>query len=137
MSADISVCKNCKRMFQNVFGQDFCPSCAKLMDEEFERVREYVRDNPGHTAQQVAETCGVSLKMINKWVRDERLEFSSAEGSGLNCEKCRKPIATGRFCDNCKAELRSEFRSAMPHEYKVSKVEKKDEGSTKMRFLNR
>ena len=133
---DVNVCPRCKRLFQNTFNQEYCPVCAKEVDDEFKHVREFVRDNPGHTARQVAEIVGVPVKQINRWVREERLEFSTAEGSGLLCEKCRKPIATGRFCEKCKAEMHNTLQSAVPHDYKVTVVNKIDRDGEKMRFLN-
>ncbi len=133
---DVSCCKRCGRIF-NSTGSQYCPKCVVEQDDEFAKVKEYIRDNPGCTAPEVAKACDVKEKQILTWVREERLSFTTAEGSGIFCEQCGKAISSGRYCDVCKVNIKTMFQEVLPHDYKVHSVEKKKQNGNKMRFLNK
>ena len=71
---------------------------------------------------------GVPPKKLYQWVREERLYFKDAEGSGLYCEICGVPITTGRYCRKCKAKL-------MLKGVKINTDSPSDTIDEKMRFI--
>jgi len=124
-------CSKCGKMFNYVGGMPVCLKCREAAEEEFQKVKAFVRENPGHSINQVAEACEVSTKQIQQWVREERLMFSSGDGSGIYCEKCGGAIQTGRFCDKCKASmttgLQQTANSMRPKEEPKMPERKRDE----------
>ena len=76
--------------------------------EDFEKVKKYINDNPGTSIEKVAEETEVSVKLITKWLREERLIITKG-ATLLKCEKCGKPIASGKLCDTCKQNLAKGF----------------------------
>jgi hypothetical protein len=123
---EVKVCKNCRRLFNYIYGPELCPECSKIMqlekneqadikirkaikpmvkDEEhkFEQVRDYIMANPKATVTQIAEANDIIPAKLFEWIRDERLEFSEdSENAWFQCEKCGAKIKSGRLCGRCK-----------------------------------
>ncbi len=132
---DVKNCKKCGKIFNYISGPVICPQCVEKSEEDFQKVKEYITSNPGTTVAATADACEVEVAQIKQWLREERLTFSSAEGSDLTCEKCGKPIISGKFCDACRAAVSKGLSDAI-RKPEAPKPEKKQEPSgNKMRFL--
>jgi len=108
--ADLRNCSKCGRLFGYV-GKPICSYCAEEEEDEFGKVKEYLYDYPGSTVFEVSEATGVSTEKIMRFLKEERLQVSSENSNMLlECEKCNRPIATGRFCQNCKNDLHTSLR---------------------------
>lgn len=129
---DVRNCKICDKLF-NYQGSPICTSCHKKMEERFQEVKEYIRENPGTPMAVVAEENDVPVQQLKQWVRQERLQFSKDSGITIDCENCGKPILTGRYCPACKQQMTNSFKGLYSEAQSVKK-QKKD-GSAKMRFL--
>ena len=131
-------CRKCGRIFNYVVGPHICPACREAMEEDFQKVKAYIRDNAGATVTQVAEECAVEIGQIHQWLREERLSLSDGSGIVLQCESCGAPITSGRYCEGCKRKLTMGLQNAVrpAHEDKPV-VEKQKRESDKMRFLNK
>ena len=109
---EIVSCKECGKLFNFIRGQRVCPACSRKLEDKFMEVKKYVREHPNVDVKELSEEMDVSVRQINRWVREERLVFSDDSPVGLPCESCGVTIKTGRFCDKCKAELATGFRHA-------------------------
>ena len=110
---EIRNCKRCGKIYQYNGGY-ICNNCIRQEEEDFQKVKQDVLDHPGATPIEVSERTGVELKVINRFLREGRLEaedFEIEEGM-LECENCRRPIKSGRFCDRCANKLQQEFKKA-------------------------
>ena len=105
-------CKRCGKIFNYAAGQPICENCRKELEQDFQKVKEYIKENPNQGVKEVAEACEVPEGQIKQWVREERLEVSKGAGV-LNCEQCGEPIATGRFCEKCKANMTTNLTGAI------------------------
>lgn len=103
-------CTRCGKVFLPVLGRRYCPECAEAEIAEFESVKEHLRKHPGASVLQVSEATGVPVKKIREYVKEGRL-VSASEDWNISCDRCGKPIARGRFCDDCAARLEMGFRS--------------------------
>lgn len=132
---DVRNCKNCGNLFQYV-GKPICPACAKKLEDKFFEVRNYIYENPTANMGTVAEEMDVPIQQIKKWVREERLAFSKDSGITISCEKCGKPILTGRFCKECKNNMRNDLFNVYGTENRA-KSQKQDtaDSNGRMRFL--
>lgn len=131
---DVRNCRNCGRMFNYLGGPSICPVCKGKQEDDFQRVKEYIRENPGAQMAEIAEVNEVSVQQIQQWVREERLEFSKDSQISLNCEKCGEPIRTGRFCEKCKNSMANSLTDAFAKPIPVEVPKKKEHESDKMRF---
>lgn len=128
---DVRNCKKCGNLFDYT-GNPLCPACEKEMEEKFMEVRRYIYENPGAGMPEVAEENDVPMQQIKKWVREERLSFTKDSGVSIECEKCGRPILTGRFCPGCKQSMANSLNNL----YVTAAPQKnKKATSAKMRFL--
>lgn len=128
-------CRTCGRIFNYVSGPPICPSCRAKLEEKFQEVKEYIRDNRGVGIKEVAESCEVEVGQIRQWLREERLELSEESGAYLTCESCGTPIRSGRFCEKCAANMTRNLESVLKSNKPVSKPTKNEAEGPKMRFL--
>ncbi|MBR4725521.1 MAG: flagellar protein [Lachnospiraceae bacterium] len=135
---EVRTCRSCGKLY-NYLGRTtpMCPACMKALEEKFQIVKEYIRDNPGANIQQVSDDTEVAVKVIKQWVREERLTFAEGSGVGLECENCGASILTGRFCANCKNKVANDMNGILEaNRPKPVVEEKKRDASAKMRFLD-
>lgn len=105
-------CTRCGRMFQSEGPSKLCARCVDNDEEDFKVVREYVYDNPNSSIPQVAEDTGVSEEKILKYLRQGKLILKDELSMVLDCERCGKPIKSGRYCDSCTQEMSRGLKSA-------------------------
>lgn len=110
---DVTNCKSCGRLFNALGRERLCPACQKALEEKFQKVKAYLEDHPDASVEKTATDNDVTIKQIRQWIKEERLVLSSATLAGIVCEKCGKPIRTGRFCDKCKETMASQLESML------------------------
>lgn len=127
---EVKVCKNCRKLFNYVYGPDLCPECAQLVqqskleekepvnrltaalkpmvkedEEKYEKVRDYVMTHAKATIMQIAEANDINPSKLFEWIREERLEFSDdSKHVWFECEICGAKIKSGRRCFRCKGK---------------------------------
>lgn len=105
-------CLRCGKLFTDR-GHPYCTDCLKENQADFEKVREYLKEHPNASVVEVSQATGVPTQRIFDFVRQGRLVLSiNQPGSGVPCERCGKPVATGRLCEECMRELARDFQSA-------------------------
>lgn len=135
---NVKNCRKCGKLFNYVFGMQVCQDCQNAQEELFQKAKEYVRENPGCSANELAKEVGVEMQQIRQWIREERLQFTEDSQIQLNCETCGARILTGRFCDACKNNMSNSLQSAFGMNSKPVKQEpekRRTAESNKMRFL--
>ncbi|SFB13049.1 flagellar operon protein TIGR03826 [Acetitomaculum ruminis DSM 5522] len=135
---EVKNCKTCGKLFNYVSGPRLCPACIKQLEDKFHEVRDYIRKKPKSELAVIAEECDVSVNQIKQWVREERLSFDKDSPVALECENCGAKILTGRYCKNCKDEMKNGLNAAIAKP-DAPKKDRKKMTSTRdaMRFLNR
>ncbi len=133
---EVRNCKGCGRLFNYLQGQQLCPSCLTELEERFQKVKEFLKENPKAPLNVIAEENDVTVKQIKQWVREERLTFTEESQITLECEACGGKVLTGRFCDRCRTTLQNEFSSAMKRPIGSVKTKKNSSQKDRMRFLD-
>lgn len=131
---EVKVCKSCRRMFQYIAGPELCPICYKKEEEAFQKVKTYLRENPGESLAETSRQTEVSMRLIEKFLREERLEVPLDSEIKLLCVRCGKRIKTGVYCKECKNELTTQFNE-VKRGFLVEK-EKREDQQGKMRYLH-
>ena len=132
---DVRNCRNCGRLFNYLSGPDICPACRDNIEKKFGQVKDYIRENPRASIQQVSEENDVSVQQIRTWIKQERLQFSDDSPVGIECEVCGATIRTGRFCEKCKNKMANGFAETIKPE-SVPEAPKKTKDRDRMRFLD-
>lgn len=129
-------CRGCGRLFNHISGPSLCPACREKLEEKFQQVKEFIRENPGVGIREVSEVCEVEPSQINQWLREERLELTEGSPLMLFCEGCGAMIRCGKYCDKCKANLANGFQSILRGEKPVeAPVERRRSSDSQMRYL--
>ncbi len=129
-------CSRCGKMFNYIGGAPICEACKKALEEDFQRVKAYIQDNPSADLKQIAEDNGVTTKQIQQWVREERLMFAENSPLQLQCEKCGARILTGRYCDKCKTNMADNLTNTFARPQPALQQPVKKEPKAGMRFLD-
>lgn len=134
---EVRSCRGCGKLY-NYLGASTpaCPACMAANEEKFQKVKEYIRENPGANIQTVADDNEISVKMIKQWVREERLTFAEGAGVGIECESCGATILTGRYCNNCKGKMTQSINDIVKASRPQPEFKKPANESAKMRFLD-
>ncbi len=106
-------CRKCGRLFNYLVGPRLCMACRESLEADFQRVKEYIRENKGATISQVSEECEVEISQIYQWLREERLELTEGSTILLYCETCGAAIMSGRYCDKCRHEIATGFKEVV------------------------
>ena len=131
---EVTNCRDCGRLFNYISGPRRCPECQKKLEEKFQQVKEFLRQNPDSSISQTATENDVTVKQIKQWIREERLSLSEASLDGIVCEHCGRPIRTGRFCDRCKAAMANSLANSI-EKPKPIEPQKRERDGNRMRFL--
>lgn len=102
-------CSRCGKVFMYV-SRRICPDCQKEIEQDFERIRVYVKAHPGATVAEIATELDLDPDMIVEFVRQGRSEVV-VSGLVLQCERCGEDIVMGKYCDKCRQELDKEMRN--------------------------
>jgi len=106
-------CKICNKPFQSLGGTT-CPACVEKIDRDFMTVRDYIYDNPNSRIDEAAKETGVEKAVILQLLKDGRLKLDTPDTEGaLVCYICKKPISTGRMCDECKGKVASKMSESI------------------------
>lgn len=111
---DVRNCKRCGHVFTYT-GKSLCMTCLTEEQEDFEKVREFLFKHPNSTTIEVSDATDVEIKVITRFLKEGRLESEGlqlAEGDSLTCEKCDRPISSGRYCEACLKEMQGDFKKA-------------------------
>ncbi len=133
---NVKNCRGCGRLFNYISGPFLCPGCREKMEEKFQQVKEYIRENPGVGIKQVSEECDVETTQINQWLREERLELTEGSPLMLSCEGCGSLIRCGKYCEKCKLNLANGFQSILRGQKPVEVHDtRRRSGDSRMRYL--
>lgn len=101
---DIRNCARCGKMMVYT-GSPICPECRRREEEEYEKVRAFLTQNPGASISAIEEATGVPAQTILDFFRRGLLELSASSDSALVCAICKRPIEKGRICPECEKNL--------------------------------
>ena len=100
-------CVRCGRVF-NYMSLPICEDCARAEEEDFIRIKEFLWENPHSNIIEISKATDVSEKRIMKYLREGRLEIENNDSAPLlKCDRCGKPINSGRYCDSCIININS------------------------------
>ena len=123
---DVKNCRKCGKIYA-YDGHKVCNACRREEEEDFQKVKGYIYDNPDSTVQEISSETGISVQRIMRYLREGRLQLRGDNHNMiLDCEKCGKAISTGRYCDRCAENLKKEFESVNSTKNEKSKKPDKD-----------
>ena len=110
---DIRNCIYCRRIFKQVGGEKCCPACREEDEKNYSNVKEYLLEHKGASIYEVSSVLNIPVRRIQEYLREGRLEIIEEDNCLLKCERCGKPIKTGKHCNLCVIELKSELKKVL------------------------
>jgi len=97
-------------MFQKNKEQLVCPNCADAEEADYERIREFVSQNPDCNPAEVAQATGIPDDVVLRVVDAGRIAQVKS-GTTVRCGRCGAPAISmaKKLCETCLAELNSEL----------------------------
>lgn len=108
-----------------------------LYEKNFQKVKAYIKEHGKTPAIIIAQETGVPVSVIDRFLRQGRVEIPEGEEKYIHCERCGADIRYGRFCPECAAELGKQLQVSLNYGEigETPKAKKGNEG--KMYFLNK
>lgn len=113
-------CPKCGKLFP-FYAVNMCEACRALEEENFEKVKAYISENPENDLNTISKDTGVSTRKILSYIKEGRIILTKALKSELMCEHCGKPITSGRFCDRCVLKFQNMAESIKSQKF-ISKM---------------
>lgn len=109
----LAACARCGKMF-NKKSSPVCSICQKAEDEDMEKVRRVVADDPNLNAEEIAEKAQVDIRVVNRMIDLGMLVSSIELGENIKCGMCGAPAisATKKLCQACLEKLNAEVIKA-------------------------
>lgn len=99
------ICPKCGELMRYAFGEVFkCDYCGQEELTSFGKVRKYIEENGPSNASNISRGTGVPVSIINKYLREGRIEIPDGSDSYIKCEDCGADIRYGRYCPACAAK---------------------------------
>jgi flagellar operon protein (TIGR03826 family) len=129
-------CPRCGRVFTHPT-KFVCSNCEKADEEQFQSIKDYIKDNPLVTLGELSEATHVSVKRITQYIRDGRLEVAKGMQGEIGCERCGKPIQTGRYCPACLLDVGMEINTLFGKEIKSAGADRSYQKASHMYTLGK
>lgn len=101
-------CEGCGTIMTRSF-RNVCPNCVQQEEENFERVKFYVRDHPQCTVADIVHDLEIPPEQINELLESGRLEKTGTVFDH-QCKTCGKLIKSGLICGDCSHELQAKLQ---------------------------
>lgn len=88
--------------------RDVCPKCFRAEEDLFQKVKNFLRINPGASVEQVAQHAGCSDDQVQIFIRSGRLERVGIRKMAHACQLCQTTIYEGVMCSECKRTLKEQ-----------------------------
>ena len=109
----LATCERCNKMFSKTGDDPICPKCRPEEDEDYERIRDSLQDNPNQTAEQVSEGTGVELTCVLRCIETGRIQ-NIATSREVRCGMCGSPAISlsKKLCQACLNKLTQDVAKA-------------------------
>lgn len=135
---NVKNCSRCGKIFTHSYGPVICKECSDYEENDYQKIKEYVWNNPKCSTVEVAEACNIPVKKLLTWIREGRLQVADDSPLKLRCEKCGIIISSGYLCEKCALDERMALKNSLKEENAAkikgtTRIPTRDE---KVRFLN-
>ena len=108
---ELANCARCGDVFVKTT-RDICHKCYQLEEDAFNTVYKFlsIRKHRQATIPEIVEATGVEEDLIFKFIKQKRLRNSDFPNLTYPCDRCHKPITSGKICAACKQDIEKELQ---------------------------
>ena len=108
------ICPFCGNNMKYVYGEMYeCPGCGRKEPTDFGKVRDFLDTNGPQPAIVIADATGVSLDVIDGFLKQGRVEIPDGSDVYIKCQRCGTDIRYGRYCPECMMKIAKNIGQAM------------------------
>lgn len=106
----LAECPRCKKVYNKTLASNVCPKCELNEEEDYEKVRKSLSDNPNQSAEEVAEECEVELETVLRLLDSGRIVTVQAN-TDIRCGRCGAPAISmsKKLCEACLQKLNAQL----------------------------
>lgn len=123
-------CPRCGKLYVKNPSQ-LCPGCMKVMEEEYGKCIDYLRENRGCTIHELSDATNVTVRQIVRFIREGRISIDGNPNMGYPCESCGQLIRQGTLCPSCQSRLQQDLHRT------ISESKKQQDDQNKKGFYSR
>jgi len=71
LSKKSNTCRKCKTPIHENSLHDYCNRCYGIVEEVFDKIKEYLQRYPGATAYEMEQRLDIPIYVINNFIKDE------------------------------------------------------------------
>lgn len=110
----IKICPICGQPMKYMFGEVYkCQKCGRSELSDFGKVREFLEKAGAQPAVVISRETGVELNVIDKFLKEGRVEIPDGSDVYIKCQSCGTDIRYGRFCPECMMKMTKDLGQAM------------------------
>jgi len=128
----VTTCKRCKKIIDNHSLHGYCIECTKMVEQIFDKIRNYLYEFPGATAFEIEQRLNIPVNVVNNFVKDGRLIEVPNEFLNVECQRCGTLLLSShhKYCPSCEYQMLKDLQKAKSDIAQTPKVQEK----AKMRF---
>lgn len=129
--AEVRDCPSCGELFNYTGIREVCYNCAQREEDMYQIVYRFLRkrENRAATIERIVEATGVSEELLYKWVRKGRIHPATFPNLGYPCDNCGRLTKTGKLCDRCQDDLKSDLRTFEAAKEFRENIKKRDQAT--------
>lgn len=110
----IQNCERCRALFHKKV-KDICPACVQKEEDDFQKIRLFLKRNKTIELITVSKETGVDLDVIYQFLQEGRIILSSSTQSGYPCKECGTTISAGALCTACEEKRNDVHQTLQAH----------------------
>lgn len=99
-------CTKCGKLYNKMI-HDLCPECIDKIEQDFDKVYSFLKENGPAHIDAIHEATGVEKKLIMKFLAENRFEGVQVS---YKCETCGATINSGKLCEKCAQDLNAQIK---------------------------
>lgn len=110
----LKTCKRCKAVIHENSLREYCSRCYKIVEEVFDKIREYLRKYPGATSFEMEQRLEIPIHVINNFIKEGRLIEIPNENLNIECLRCGTLLLSVyyKYCPKCEDEMKRDLLKA-------------------------
>ncbi|MGI6778705.1 MAG: flagellar protein [Acetivibrionales bacterium] len=104
-------CSICGKLSEAYGFSSTCPDCFQKDMQTFDRIRQYLYENPHAHMFEVATNLQITISTIKRYLREGRLEIVEENNLFLRCIICGESIKAGYYCESCLTKSNHDYKS--------------------------
>lgn len=104
----LSNCSRCGNLFNKMTSIPYCTACLEEEQIQEDKIKNYLRSHPSSQIKDIAKGTKVKEKIVREILKKPTFQQSGYR-VGYPCEICGKEIRSGKICQACSGEMKTDL----------------------------